>query len=318
MNRVLMLYRKSWDENPVILREIQVLKKSGYDVTLKCWNRRRKVVGYLKLLSGEEYDYIHSHDIHTLPAGVFLSKKMGAKLIYDCHDRYDLTTHGLLSRLLYYSDKILSKYADSIIVPCDYYRQFYPPDKTHVIYNVPEVEFGNIKRVEDGELTISFFGTVRSVIPFFHLFEISESLGFKVLVVTKDVDKLKTDNPNVTVKPPVSYEELKKLYSITDAVFAVYPKNHPAVKYSIPMKVFEAMAVGVPVITTANTHAGRFVEESEIGVTVEYGNKESMKEAISVLMDENMRKCYGNNGKKLFLEKYNWNIMEKEFLSIYR
>ena len=53
------------------------------------------------------------------------------------------------------------------------------------------------------------------------------------------------------------------------------------------------------------------------GIIVDYGNVEQIRSAIVTLRD-NHKLCetLGNNGRKAYLEKYNWKIAEKELYKI--
>jgi glycosyltransferase involved in cell wall biosynthesis len=80
-------------------------------------------------------------------------------------------------------------------------------------------------------------------------------------------------------------------------------------------KLFEAMMCGVPVITNV---AQEIVNETECGIIVEYDNMEQIREAIITLRDNpELRKRLGANGRKAFLEKYNWNLMEQRLYNVY-
>jgi len=51
---------------------------------------------------------------------------------------------------------------------------------------------------------------------------------------------------------------------------------------------------------------------------VEYDNVKQIKDAIVTLRDNpQLCKRLGDNGRKAFLEKYNWNIMERKLYMIY-
>jgi len=59
------------------------------------------------------------------------------------------------------------------------------------------------------------------------------------------------------------------------------------------------------------------VNEIDCGITVEY-NIEQVKDAIRKLRDDSaLRTRLGNNGRKAFVEKYNWDNMEKKLYQIY-
>jgi glycosyltransferase involved in cell wall biosynthesis len=80
-------------------------------------------------------------------------------------------------------------------------------------------------------------------------------------------------------------------------------------------KVLEAMMSGIPIITNFSSD---FVNQIGFGIIVEYGNIEQIRSAIITLRDNpELRKRLGDNGRKAFVEKYNWGIMEQKLYKVY-
>ncbi|USS40418.1 glycosyltransferase family 4 protein [Thermococcus aggregans] len=71
--------------------------------------------------------------------------------------------------------------------------------------------------------------------------------------------------------------------------------------------VLEAMASGVPVIATNVGGIPEVLKENEAGILVPPGNELELRKAIQKLLeDEELRRWYGNNGRKAVEEKYSW------------
>jgi glycosyltransferase involved in cell wall biosynthesis len=86
-------------------------------------------------------------------------------------------------------------------------------------------------------------------------------------------------------------------------------------KYGMANKILEAVMCGLPIITNI---AHEIVKDTGCGVIVEYDNAEQIKKAIISLRDNpELRKRLGDSGRKAFLEKYNWTIMEEKLYKIY-
>jgi glycosyltransferase involved in cell wall biosynthesis len=80
-------------------------------------------------------------------------------------------------------------------------------------------------------------------------------------------------------------------------------------------KILEAMMCGLPVISNI---AHEIINETGCGIIVEYGNVAQIKEAIiTIQRNVDLRRSFGHNGRKAFLEKYNWNRMEQKLFEIY-
>jgi glycosyltransferase involved in cell wall biosynthesis len=81
-------------------------------------------------------------------------------------------------------------------------------------------------------------------------------------------------------------------------------------------KVLEAMMCGLPIITNISPE---LINDTKCGVIVEYDDIEQIKGAIISLRDNpDLREFYGTNGRKAFLENYNWHAMEKRLYGIYQ
>src|SRR5690606_10003174 len=96
---------------------------------------------------------------------------------------------------------------------------------------------------------------------------------------------------------------------------------HPVDNYreALPIKMFEYMAAGLPVVATDFPLWRRILEESGCGVTVDPLNPADMAEKVTALLkDDPMRQRMGKNGRRAFLEKYNWRAEETKLLDLYR
>ena len=96
---------------------------------------------------------------------------------------------------------------------------------------------------------------------------------------------------------------------------------HPIINYidSLPVKMFEYMAVGLPVIAFNFPLWKSIVEENNCGLCVNPMNPEEIAKAINELLSDNeLAQKMGANRRQLVLDKYNWVIEEiklKEFCS---
>lgn len=87
---------------------------------------------------------------------------------------------------------------------------------------------------------------------------------------------------------------------------------------SYPIKMFEYMAAGIPVIAS-NFHLWKkIIEENNCGICVNPYCIEEITNAIEFYKTNNAKmREMGNNGRKAILEKYNWQIEEQKLLTLY-
>ena len=81
--------------------------------------------------------------------------------------------------------------------------------------------------------------------------------------------------------------------------------------------ILEAMATGVPVVTTNVGGNPELIKDGENGLLVEYNNKEQLKEAILKLyQNEDLRKKFIENSKKV-LEKFSFANMINQTINLF-
>lgn len=84
---------------------------------------------------------------------------------------------------------------------------------------------------------------------------------------------------NVTFLEPVSKEEVVKYWGLLD-VSVVHLKDVPLFETVIPSKLFECMAMGVPIVHGVRGESADIVVQHEVGITFEPENAEELCAAI--------------------------------------
>lgn len=121
-------------------------------------------------------------------------------------------------------------------------------------------------------------------------------------------------NPNVSYVGLLKAEEVLKLEKMADIIPVLYDPSIPINRVASPNKLFEAMMLGVPVVTNV---CRDIVAEADCGLIVNYDTQE-VKRAILWLKNNPLpRKKFGINGRQAFEKKYNWRIMEEKLLKLY-
>jgi len=95
----------------------------------------------------------------------------------------------------------------------------------------------------------------------------------------------------------------------------------PLPKYykNIPIKQFEYMSCGIPVIGSDLPPIKRFLTSHNSGIIVDPVKPEEIAKAINILLsDPRLCQEIGNNGLKAVREEYNWGRMEEKLLKIYQ
>jgi glycosyltransferase involved in cell wall biosynthesis len=102
------------------------------------------------------------------------------------------------------------------------------------------------------------------------------------------------------------------------AVLSVDPVRDDAVaRARSPLKLFESMALGVPVITGAVGDRAELLADGRAGVLVEAGSPEALATAISALLhDEPRRLAMAREGQKQ-ARRYAWDSLARTWATVY-
>jgi glycosyltransferase involved in cell wall biosynthesis len=116
----------------------------------------------------------------------------------------------------------------------------------------------------------------------------------------------------------VSREEVRRIMSMSRAGLLFY---HPDPNHvnAQPIKMFEYMSAGIPVIASKFPLWREIIEGNDCGLCVDPQNPMAIAQAIDFLVihPERAREM-GENGLRAVQTRYNWGIEEKKLLDLYK
>ena len=132
--------------------------------------------------------------------------------------------------------------------------------------------------------------------------------NLKRLVKSLDLEK------HVIFHGRVSDEKLLELYR-NCRVFV-----HPSISESFSPVRLEAMAVGRPVVaTTAASGADEMIKNGKTGFLIPPADEEAIVKAVLKIFDDyDLTIRMGRNARKIVEEKYDWDLIAKEYYNVYR
>lgn len=275
------------------------------------------------------FKIIHCADFDTALTSYFFSKFFNKKIIYDIYDFYSdaFKIPFLLKPLIRKLDVHLINNADAIILTSEYrVNQIKPakPKKITYIHNTP-----NFRNLENSleklshRFTISYIGVLqedRLLKEMIEIFKIEKNwilhiAGFGPL--ENYIQEASDNYPNINFYGSVEYNEGINISSMADLLVATYNpkiKNH---KYSTPNKFYEALYLGKKIIVCKNTGIDEVVLENSLGWVIDYSQKslhEILKKISLSKIDSTEER---ERIKKIYNEKYSWDIMEKRLVNLY-
>ena len=277
-------------------------------------------------------DIIHSCDLDTALPARLISKFFKKKMVYDIFDYY-IDSHYVpnkMKKIVENTEINIINKADLTIICTEERRKQIKkarPKKCIVIYNTPKIGRNNIKqkvmKSSNGKLKIVYVGILQKDRL---LKEIGEEIkkypdfelhigGFGQL--QEYFSELSEKYGNIFYYGQMKYEDVLNLEEDANVLFATYNPEISNHKYSAPNKLYEAMALGKPIIVCKNTGIDELVKNENIGISISYDAKKFIEVIENLAENKELQKQWSDNAKKLYNEKYSWKQMEKKLIEEY-
>jgi glycosyltransferase involved in cell wall biosynthesis len=276
---------------------------------------------------------IHACDLDIVLPCYIYKAVFRRKLVFDVCDRYAMayippkfkTLYSLVNRI----ENIFGKKADALVNVSEKLQRTFPKTPIHsvVIMNCAENHHDGMKpAIHDCEnntknyLRLVFTGGVKRGRGLKTVLSAIKNLENVELTIAGRVADAELYN-QLLLQDNVKYigllrpAEVLTLEADYDVGLSLYDLNDPINNFSMGNKIFEAMMLGLPIITNVATE---LVNETKCGIIVDYNEEKQIKAAIINLRDNlELRKMLGKNGRQAFLTKYNWKVMEQKLYEIY-
>ena len=273
-------------------------------------------------------EIVHGCDLDTVLPCYLYKKIFRKKFVFDICDRYAMSYVPIKFRMLYglvnSIEEIFCKNADFVITVSEKLMASIrkKPKKYGIIMNCPEDDGSPIyvPRQQEGKLTIAYMGKIRK-----NRFLENISIMLKDLynvkvntagpIIDQDVFKLIQSTPNMEYNGVLQAKEALALEGRCDAILAMYDPSLPEYSISMPNKLFDSMMCGIPVITNIGSE---IIKDTRCGISVDFSDDNQVMQTIINLRDNPaLRQELGSNGRRAFVEKYNWASVERELFNIY-
>jgi glycosyltransferase involved in cell wall biosynthesis len=273
---------------------------------------------------------IHVCDLDSaFPVLFYRLLRKKTKVIFDVFDTYTLLVQAkseVLGKLVRPVELLAASRADAFVTVSRERLKFFSGVKlrlTEIIMNCPP-DCGS-PEFPQGEKNGNVFRIVYAGVIAKHrgLIEVAEAIkdidDVEFIVAGRVMDSQvagKLNNyPHVKYVGQLKFDEALMLERSADVIPLLYDLNMPLSKSATPNKLFEAMMLGIPVITNV---CQDLVKEIDCGLIVEYSSKSVREQILLLKNDPALSKRKGQNGRFAFEQKYNWFIMEKKLIGLYR
>lgn len=288
-------------------------------------------------------DIYHIHDPELIPYAQLL-RIHHKKVIYDMHEnvpRSILTKDWIspgkrkwLARLVYSVEHFLLSGLHVVFAETSY-KKDYPWVANGIdVLNMPDVEYlltlDTSKKAE--HLAIGYIGGVapeRGSIAMLEGIALIQQTGINCSfhcvgpIDAQHLKELKAKIDELSLNEIHLYE-----YMLPAQAWDIIRQCHvgmailkPIPNYyeSYPTKMFEYMALGIPVITSNFPLYREVIENYHCGICIDPESPQAIADAIEYLNGNQLEfQEMGNNGRMAVMEKYNWKTEAKKLLTLYK
>lgn len=288
---------------------------------------------------------IHCHDFDTLPAGLWWGKLHQVPVIYDAHEHYaDLVKprlRGLSGNVLYLlikSAEMIGSLLSSAIITVDetLAQKFLKVQKRVVIVgHWPRLSFSRqiAGAFSHAELNLVYIGRLSSDRGLFFYLDllrtlINRGIPARLWLVGVFIPDHEAENfwqqaqglgEVVNFLGWIDYENIGAVLENADVGLAILMPE-PRYIAALPVKLFEYMAAGLPVIASDFAAIREIVQSAECGALVDpvSGVNEAARIIESWWQNPEIPKKLGMNSQRVVNEKYNFEFLAEKIDQLYK
>jgi glycosyltransferase involved in cell wall biosynthesis len=289
---------------------------------------------------------IHFHDPDILFLCPFFRLFTRAAIIYDIHEDYasafrtrEWIPKGLrqaVSSIYRYAERILLAFVDQVILAEESYLDLYrhradarlvrnfallPPIRhEHDAAQCTEsdlIYIGSIRRERGAEDMLHIVDSLTNRLGrptrLLLLGPIEENYKKRLLALVSDLGL----SGFVSILPPVPLSQVWGFLDRTKIGLSLL-HGSPNLVHSLPTKLLDYYAAGLPVVVSDFPLWRRMIESDKTGLLVNpHDHERCARLILDLLSSSDLRESYGEQGRRVVVEKYNWKTEEATLLDVY-
>lgn len=299
------------------------------------------VLDILRQAVGERGALYHFHDPELIPAGLVL-RFLGKKVIYDAHE--DLPAQILtkawipsalrkiIASIAGYTEQLSCRAFNAIIVANPAQAGRFPVSKTVAIQNFPLLsELSSIQTLQyemrdNNVLYVGGLGAIRGVLEMVRSIHIVNETTTAELRLggpfsPGSLEMRTSEEPGWMFTRYLGQldraQVLRELSHARVGLVVVHPV--PNYLTNQPVKMFEYMMAGIPVVASEIENYRQFVEDERAGIMVDPLSPRAIADAILwLLCHPRQAAAMGERGRAAVLSKYNWDMEATKLIGLYR
>jgi glycosyltransferase involved in cell wall biosynthesis len=295
----------------------------------------------------------HLHEPELLPVALLLKGCYRVRIVYDIHEPLqemlaDFSTRSgfvraALAHLMFLVERWLVQLSDAVVVTSDLILHRYGRGRSKVvaIYNYPRRELFTLSQKVPSELKGKYrhrriilyhgqLGRARDIatliratkraaewVPNVTLLLLGPIFGIGYREELIRIIEQEEAQDLVELLDPVPHHLVPNYLTLAEIGLVVLPPLS-VFRNSPPIKLFEYMSCGLPVIGSRLPVIERIIHQTGCGIITEPSNAISVAQAIRYLLTHRQEAAHmGRNGVQAVRDLYNWNRMEARLFDLY-
>ncbi|MEF0146456.1 MULTISPECIES: glycosyltransferase family 4 protein [Pseudomonas] len=284
-------------------------------------------------------DLYHLHDPELIPIGLKL-KALGKTVVFDAHEDVPKQILGkpylnryvrsFISKLFAFYEAWACRRLDAVLAATPYIREKFRSLGARAVdvNNYPIIDELVVGGVDwpAKQSQVVYIGGLEEIRGIRQIVQGIGSASTDTKLVIGGVFNEKSFESSVKAEPGwnkvdfLGWLDRQGVKELLDNSVAGLVTLHPTPNYldALPVKMFEYMAVGLPVIASDFPLWRDIIDSSKCGICVNPLDSQQIANCIDYLVSNpHEAEEMGRNGQRAVLEKYNWNVEAKKLNQFY-
>jgi glycosyltransferase involved in cell wall biosynthesis len=292
-------------------------------------------------------DILHAHDSNALVPVGLAARRLGIAFVYDAHDLWLGRPRRERSRLYFVLSQAWYTIVERLLVPraaatltvsppiVEHLRRRYRLGDVHLVPNYPDVT-GALERREIRDLPggdslepdrpiVLYLGGLMAGRGLEQLVDAMALVPHAQLVLLGDgvlrddlLARAGRSGARVVALPPVPPDEVVGHAASADVGVSPIVPSCLNYRYSLPNKVFQYMAAGIPIVASDFPQVRDVVDGEDAGVVVDTARPQAIAAAITrVLADPAAAAEMGERGRAAVARRYHWGVAAAVLREVY-
>ena len=282
-------------------------------------------------------DIYHFHDPELIPVGLLL-KLHGKRVIYDVHEdvpRQNLSKPYIhvafrkpISMMIGALEAFSARRFDGVVTATPFINRRFARLGANAVnvnnYPLASELYAAENRWKNKEKAVCYVGGIARIRGAFEMVEAIGKAGYKLILAGDFEPGLESQlkqMPGWRKVDALGFVDREGVRTAAARSMGGLVVLHPTINYidALPVKMFEYMSAGIPVIASNFPLWSEVIEGAECGICVDPLNPEEIAGAIKWIIEHPAEaRLMGKNGRRAVEERYNWQNEERKLFDLYQ